>query len=127
MKRAYSANSTLKNEYVPGLSKKERIVKMAKRTSKLETILTENTETTNTYVDALTAAPKKPAAKKATAKTEPAKELDWHAVGMVKAHQSAKARAIRKIDRIKAQYIYNVASAFLIGLAVGVMLTTWLH
>jgi capsular polysaccharide biosynthesis protein len=46
---------------------------------------------------------------------------------MVKAHQSAKARAIRKIDRIKAQHIYNVATAFLIGLAVGVMLTTWLH
>lgn len=102
---------------------------MAKRTSKLETILTENknTETTNTYVDALTEAPKKPAAKKAPAKTEPAKELDWHAVGMVKAHQSAKARAIRKIDRIKAQHVYNVATAFLIGLAVGVMLTTWLH
>lgn len=129
MKRAYRANSTFTNEYVPGLSEKERIVKMAKRTSKLETILTENknTETTNTYVDALTEAPKKPAAKKAPAKTEPAKELDWHAVGMVKAHQSAKARAIRKIDRIKAQHVYNVATAFLIGLAVGVMLTTWLH
>lgn len=93
---------------------------MARKTSKIETILTESTETTNTYVDALTA--KKPAAKKA-----PAKELDWHAVGMVKAHQSAKARAIRKIDRIKAQHIYNVATAFLMGLAVGVMLTTWLH
>ena len=127
MKRAYRANSTFTNEYVPGLSKKERIVKMAKRTSKLETVLNTTETTTNTYVDALTAAPKKPAAKKAPAKTEPAKELDWHAVGMVKAHQSAKARAIRKIDRIKAQHVYNVATAFLIGLAVGVMLTTWLH
>lgn len=129
MKRAYRANSTFTNEYVPGLSEKERIVKMAKRTSKLETILTENknTETTNTYVDALTAPAKKPAAKKVPAKSEPEKVLDWRAVGMVREHQSAKARAIRKIDRIKAQYVYNVATAFLIGLAVGVMLTTWLH
>lgn len=102
---------------------------MARKTSKIETILTENTETTNesTYVDVLTAPAKKPTVKKAPAKTEPAKELDWHAVGMVKAHQSAKARAIRKIDRIKAQHVYNLATAFLIGLAVGVMLTTWLH
>lgn len=100
-----------------------------KRVNKLETVLT-NTETTNnsTYVDAITAAPaKKPAAKKTAAKTEPAKELDWKAVGMVKAHQSAKARAIRKIDRIKLQWLYYVATAFMAGLAIGVMLTTWLH
>ena len=97
---------------------------MSRKTSKIETILTENTETNSTNVDA-TALAKKPTAKKAPAKTEPA--LDWHAVGMVKAHQSAKARAIRKIDRIKAQYVYNIATAFLAGLAIGVMLTTWLH
>lgn len=119
---------TLQLNNVPGLTQKERTTNMARKTSKIETILTENTETANsTYVDALTVPAKKPTAKKAPAKTEPAKELDWHAVGMVKAHQSAKARAIKKIDRIKAQYVYNIATAFLAGLAIGVMLTTWLH
>ena len=99
-----------------------------KKVNKLETVLTNSTETTNnsTNVDA-TASAKKPVAKRTAAKTEPEKELDWKAVGMVKAHQSAKARAIRKIDRIKAQYVYNIATAFLAGLAIGVMLTTWLH
>lgn len=98
-----------------------------KRVNKLETVLT-NTETTNTNTNVDATAPaKKPATKKTAAKTESPKELDWKAVGMVKAHQSAKARAIKKIDRIKAQYIYNVATAFLAGLAIGVMLTTWLH
>ena len=97
-----------------------------KKVNKLETVLTSSTETTNTNTNVDATAPaKKPAAKKTAAKTEPA--LDWHAVGMVKAHQSAKARAIRKIDRIKAQYVYNIATAFLAGLAIGVMLTTWLH
>ena len=97
-----------------------------KKVNKLETVLTSSTETTNTNTNVDATAPaKKPAAKKTA--TEPAKELDWKAVGMVKAHQSAKARAIRKIDRIKAQYVYNIATAFLAGLAIGVMLTTWLH
>lgn len=120
---------TLQLNNVPGLTQKERIEAMARKTSKIETILTENTETTtnSTNVDAITAPAKKPAARKTAAKTEPAKELDWQAVGMVKAHQSAKARAIKKIDRIKAQYVYNIATAFLAGLAIGVMLTTWLH
>ena len=128
MTSLYRSIRTLKLNNVPGLTQKERIKTMARKTSKIETILTENTETTNnsTNVDA-TAPAKKPAAKKTAAKTEPAKELDWKAVGMVKAHQSAKARAIRKIDRIKAQYVYNIATAFLAGLAIGVMLTTWLH
>lgn len=117
---------TLQLNNVPGLTQKERIKTMARKTSKIETILTETT-TNSTNVDAITAPAKKPAARKTAAKTEPAKELDWQAVGMVKAHQSAKARAIKKIDRIKAQYVYNIATAFLAGLAIGVMLTTWLH
>lgn len=99
-----------------------------KKVNKLETVLTSSTETTNTNTNVDATAPaKKPAAKKTAAKTESAKELDWKAVGMVKAHQSAKARAIRKIDRIKLQWLYYVATAFLAGLAIGVMLTTWLH
>ena len=126
MTSLYRSIRTLQLNNVPGLTQKERIKTMSRKTSKIETILTENTETNSTNVDA-TAPAKKPTAKKAPAKTEPAKELDWHAVGMVKAHQSAKARAIRKIDRIKAQYVYNIATAFLAGLAIGVMLTTWLH
>ena len=130
MTNTYRYTSTLKNEYVPGLIQKERITKMAKRTNtnKMETVLTnEEQNNVNNYVDVITSAPeKKPVAKKAKA-ADPQKELDWRAVGMVREHQTAKARAIRKIDRIKAQHVYNVATAFLIGLAVGVMLTTWLH
>lgn len=127
MTRSYRLYSTLQLNNVPGLTQKERIKTMARKTSKIETVLTETTNT-NTNVDAIIEAPaKKPAARKTAAKAEPPKELDWKAVGMVKAHQSAKARAIKKIDRIKAQHVYNIATAFLAGLAVGVMLTTWLH
>lgn len=130
MKNTYRYTSTFTSEYVPGLIQKERIPKMAKRTNtnKMETVLTnEAPNNVNNYVDVITSTPaKKPVARKAKA-ADPQKELDWRAVGMVREHQTAKARAIRKIDRIKAQYIYNVATAFLMGLAVGVMLTTWLH
>lgn len=102
---------------------------MAKRTNtnKMDTVLNEAPNNVNNYVDVITSAPaKKPAAKQAKTAAQQ-KELDWRAVGMVREHQSAKARAIRKIDRIKAQYVYNIATAFLAGLAIGVMLTTWLH
>lgn len=129
MNKAYRANSTFTSEYVPGLIQKERIPKMAKRTNtnKMDTVLNEAPNNVNNYVDVITSAPaKKPVAKKAK-DADPQKELDWRAVGMVREHQSAKARAIRKIDRIKAQYVYNIATAFLAGLAIGVMLTTWLN
>ena len=130
MKRAYSANRTLKNEYVPGLIQKERIPKMAKRTNtnKMDTVLTNEAQNNvNNYVDVITSAPgKKPVAKKAKA-ADPQKELDWRAVGMVREHQTAKARAIRKIDRVRLQWLYYVATAFMAGLAIGVMMTAWLH
>jgi hypothetical protein len=99
-----------------------------KAQSKMETVLnTEITETTN-YVDALNKAEaKKPAAKKSTPKAEPEKELDWRAVGLVREHQSARTRALRKIDRVRLEWLYYVATAFLFGLAMGVMLTAWLR
>ena len=105
---------------------------MARKTSKMENVLTniESTETTNTYVDALNAeAPaKKTTAKKAAApKAETVKELDWRAVGLVREHQSARVRALRKIDRVRLEWLYYVATAFLFGLAMGVMLTAWLR
>lgn len=108
---------------------------MARKTSKMETVLTniESTEiNTNTYVDALNkeaeAPAKKTTAKKAAApKAETVKELDWRAVGLVREHQSARVRALRKIDRVKLAWLYYTATAFLFGLAFGVMLTVWLR
>lgn len=95
------------------------------RKSKIETVLIEGNETTmNTVAETTT---KKPAARKAAQKAEPEKELDWRAIGLVKEHQSAKARAIRKIDRVKLEWLYYVATAFLAGLALGVMLSAWLR
>lgn len=93
--------------------------------SKMDTVLTTEITETN-YVDAITA-PKKAATKKAAPKAEPEKELDWRAVGLLREHQSARVRAIRKIDRIKLTWLYYVASAFMAGLALGVMLTAWLR
>ncbi len=95
------------------------------RKSKIETVLIEGNETTmNTVAETTT---KKPAARKAAQKAEPEKELDWRAIGLVKEPQSAKARAIRKIDRVKLEWLYYVATAFLAGLALGVMLSAWLR
>lgn len=100
--------------------------------SKMDTVLTNiDTETNNTYVDALNktaeAPAKKTTSKKTAPKAEPEKELDWRAVGLLREHQSARVRAIRKIDRIKLAWLYYVASAFMAGLALGVMLTAWLR
>ena len=105
---------------------------MARKQSKMDTVLTEITETNNTYVDALNkdaeAPTKKTTAKKAAApKAETVKELDWRAVGLVREHQSARVRALRKIDRVKLAWLYYTATAFLFGLAMGVMLTAWLR
>lgn len=99
--------------------------------SKMDTVLTEITET-STYVDALNkeaeAPAKKTTAKKAAApKAETEKALDWRAVGMVREHQSARVRALRKIDHVKLAWLYYTATAFLFGLALGVMLTAWLR
>ena len=102
---------------------------MAKRTNtnKMDTVLNEAPNNVNNYVDVITSAPaKKPAAKKAKA-ADPQKELDWRAIGMVREHQTAKARAIRKIDRVRLQWLYYVATAFMAGLAIGVMMTAWLR
>lgn len=105
----------------------------AKKTSKMETVLAniESTESTNTYVDALNKAAEAPAkkttAKKTTPKAEPERELDWRAVGLVREHQTARVRALRKIDRVRLTWLYYVATAFLTGLALGVMLTVWLR
>lgn len=98
----------------------------AKKASKMETVLTTEITETN-YVDAITAPAKKTTTKKAAPKAEPEKELDWRAVGLVREHQTARARAIRKIDRVKLAWLYYVATAFLAGLALGVMLSAWLH
>ena len=101
---------------------------MARKTSKMENVLTniESTET-NTYVDAITAPAKKITTKKAAPKDEPEKELDWRAVGLVREHQSARVRALRKIDRVKLAWLYYTATAFLFGLALGVRRTVWLR
>ena len=106
---------------------------MARKTNKMETVLNniESTET-NTYVDALnkeaeTPAKKTTAKKAAAPKAETVKELDWRAVGLVREHQSARVRALRKIDRVRLEWLYYVATAFLFGLAMGVMLTAWLR
>ena len=105
---------------------------MPRKTNKMDTVLNNiDSETnTNTYVDALNAeAPaKKATAKKAAApKAETVKERDWRAVGLVREHQSARVRALRKIDRVKLAWLYYTATAFLFGLAMGVMLTVWLR
>ena len=99
---------------------------MARKTSKIETVLTETTNTAEeTTVE--TAAEKKATGRKAAQKAQPEKELDWRALGLVKEHQSARARAIRKIDRVRLAWLYYVATAFLAGLALGVLLSAWLH
>lgn len=99
---------------------------MARKTSKIETVLTETTNTAEeTTVE--TAAAKKATGRKAAQKAQPEKELDWRALGLVKEHQSARARAIRKIDRVRLAWLYYVATAFLAGLALGVLLSAWLH
>ena len=45
-------------------------------------------------------------------------------------HRDGAARmaaALRKIDRVRLEWLYYVATAFLFGLAMGVMLTAWLR
>lgn len=101
------------------------MARKANTTNKMDTVLTTEITETN-YVDAITA-PAKKTTKKATPKAEPEKELDWRAVGLLREHQRARVRAIRKIDRIKLAWLYYVASAFMAGLALGVMLTAWLR
>ena len=102
------------------------MARKANTTNKMETVLTTEINETN-YVDAITAPAKKTTTKKTAPKAEPEKELDWRAVGLLREHQCARVRAIRKIDRIKLTWLYYVASAFMAGLALGVMLTAWLR
>lgn len=66
-------------------------------------------------------------AKKQTTKREPEKELDWRAVGIVKEHQAARVRGKRKIERLQLRYLAYTASAFVFGLGIGTMITSWLH
>lgn len=110
---------------------------MAKRASKLDTVLTNNTtETNNTTTETTALAPvKKPAAKKAAPKVEPEKALDWTPLGKatmwresrIRLERVIAAKATRKIERIRLEWLYYVASAFFAGLTVGVMLSAWLH
>lgn len=67
------------------------------------------------------------AAKKQATKKEPVKDLDWRAVGLVKEHQAARVRGKRKIERLQLRYLAYTASAFVFGLSIGTMITSWLH
>ena len=81
---------------------------------------TKKATTTTTTKAATTKA--KQAAKKA-----PERELDWRAIGIVQEHRSAKQRGKRRIDKIRAQSLAYVASAFIFGMSIGTMLMSWLH
>lgn len=91
----------------------------------MDTVLNENKAETKTYIDAITE-PKK-STKKAAPSTEPEKVLDWRPIGLVKEHRSAKVRAARKIERIRLEHLAYTASAFVMGMSIGVMIFNWLH
>ncbi len=97
-----------------------------KASSKMNTVLNETATDGKTYVEVITAEPKK-TAKKAATKTEPEKDLDWRPIGLVKEHRSAKVRAARKIERIRLEHLAYTASAFVMGMSIGVMIFSWLH
>lgn len=80
----------------------------------------------NTTKKATTSTTAKAATTKA-AKKAPERELDWRAIGIVQEHRSAKQRGKRRIDKIRAQSLAYVASAFIFGMSIGTMLMSWLH
>jgi len=97
---------------------------MARKANATKTEIVVN-ETTTTLAPV-----KKTATRKATTKA-PEKELDWHAIGIVKEWQAARGRIARNqaraIERLRLEYLTYVFGAFCVGITAGIMVCSWLR